>query len=162
MNPNTSHTYWALPSNGEVPTVFLSEIDPEGIPFSLSPRHLLIVDDIPDIRRFLREGLKDYGYHCEEAQHGLEALQKLQTCHYDIVLTDLQMPFLDGFELARYIHQDPSLGNPLVIMMTASDTRLLEPLTLALGIKKIISKPCLPTDIHQVILDEQSRFPHAA
>lgn len=162
MHPNTFHGSWALPPNGEVPTVPLTEmVHMDTSPFS-SPCRLLIVDDIPDIRLFLREGLANYGYHCDEAQHGLEALQKLQACHYDIVLTDLQMPFLDGFELARSIHQDSSLGTPIVIMMTASDTRLLEPLTLALGIKKIISKPCLPTDIHQVILDEQSRFPHAA
>ncbi len=161
MNPNSSPTYWAFPSNEEVPSAPLSEINPEGIPLCLSPPHLLIVDDVPDIRLFFRESLVKYGYSCEEAQHGLEALRKLQACHYDIILTDLQMPFLDGFELAKYIRQDPSLGNPMVIMMTASDAKLLAPLALALGIKKILSKPCMPSTIHQVNLDEQGRFPHA-
>lgn len=161
MNPNTPHVLGTSSQRGSAPVPLTEMVHMDMSPFS-SPCRLLIVDDIPDIRLFLREGLKDYGYHCDEAQHGLEALQKLQACHYDIVLTDLQMPFLDGFELARSIHQDRALGNPLVIMMTASDTALLAPLALALGIKKVFSKPCLPCEIHQEILNELSRFPHAA
>lgn len=162
MHPNPSHTYWALPSNKEVPTVPRTEMVQTKIPLCDSPHHLLIVDDIPAIRLLLREGLEDYGYQCETAQHGLEALQQLHARHYDIVLTDLQMPFLDGMELAKYIHQDPNLGNPMVIMMTASEIDLLEDLASVWGIKKILSKPCLPCEIHQVILDGYSRVPHAA
>ena len=161
MNPDITYTYWALPSNEEVPTVPLTEVQGR-IPIYPSPPHLLIVDDTSDIRLFLREGLEHYGYDCEEAKHGLDALRKLRASHYDIVLTDLQMPVLDGFELAKSIRQDPFLGNPIIIMMTASSTDLLAPFALALGIKNILSKPLSPAEIHQVILDEQSRFPNAA
>lgn len=162
MNPNRPQTSWAFFPNEEMPSAPQTEKDALQLPLCESPRSLLIVDDIPDIRSWLREELEDYEYACEEAQHGLEALRKLRTCHYDIVLTDLQMPFLDGFELAKHIHEDPSLGSPMVIMMTASETDLLAPLACAFGIKKIISKPFLSSEIHQVILDEQGRFPHAA
>jgi CheY-like chemotaxis protein len=123
---------------------------------------ILIVDDIPHIRIYFRENLESFGHSCEEALHGLDAIGKLQTRHYDVVLTDVQMPYIDGFELAKCLKEDPSLGNPLVIMMTASNIELLAPLAREAGAKKIFSKPCRPFDIHQEIMSHQQRFPNAA
>lgn len=153
---------WALPPVEEVPLEGLPKWERLHVSPHASPRSILIVDDVPDIRLMLQEGLEDHGYFCETAQHGVEALRMLRTYHYDIVLTDLQMPFLDGIELAKFIHEDQSLGTPMVIMMTASDNDILAPLALKLGIKKILSKPCLPSEIHQVIIRGEDRFPHAA
>ena len=123
---------------------------------------ILIVDDIPYIRLYFRVALESFGHQCEEASHGLDAIGKLHNRHYDVVLTDVQMPHLDGFELAKCLKEDPSLGSPIVLMMTASNTDLLAPLAQAAGVRKIFAKPCHPVVIHQEIMDIRQRFPTAA
>ena len=127
-----------------------------------APPSILIVDDIPYIRLYFREAFESYGYHCEEAKHGLDAIEKLRIRHYNVVLTDVQMPLCDGFKLAKCLQEDHSLGNPIILMMTASDTTLFASLAREAGVRKIFTKPCHPVDIHQEIKRHQDRFPTAA
>lgn len=79
-------------------------------------RRILIVDDDYDVRNTLSEYLLIQGYAVETAKNGLEALQVLAEYHFDAVLTDFQMPHLDGLNLAYQIRKnDPQT---FIIMMT--------------------------------------------
>lgn len=153
-----------LPETQEVSTA-LSCSSPSSLSessFVKTPFSILIVDDLPSIRWVLGIGLEGLGYNCQEAQHGLEALRRLTSQHFDVVLTDFCMPFLDGLGLIQHIYLDPNLGNPMMIMMTGSDTATIAPLALGLGCKGVLQKPCSPSEIDQIIRQPQTTIPKAA
>jgi CheY-like chemotaxis protein/anti-sigma regulatory factor (Ser/Thr protein kinase) len=82
--------------------------------------HLLIVDDDPDIHELLLSALKDTGCRADSVFTGEEALTRLQAGAYDLVLSDVMMPGIDGLELLRRIH-DQCPSTPVVVM-TARNT----------------------------------------
>jgi CheY-like chemotaxis protein len=63
--------------------------------------------------------LEAHGYEVDTATDGLDALNKVQSQTYDLVLSDLDMPKLEGFELCRRIRQNPDLKNLKVVIVTA-------------------------------------------
>lgn len=80
----------------------------------------LVVDDFSTMRRIVRGLLKEIGYaNCEEAEDGVEALNKLKLSKFDFVVTDINMPNMTGFELLNAIKADPSLKHLPVLMVTA-------------------------------------------
>lgn len=80
---------------------------------------ILIVDDEPNILVPLEFLIKQQGYKVEKALNGNEALEKMQQCHPDLVVLDVMMPGMDGFEVARKIRQDPRFNNTHIIFLTA-------------------------------------------
>jgi len=83
---------------------------------SQSPR-ILVVDDEEHIRKILTIMLAKQGYHTETAADGLEALERLEQAPFDLVITDLRMPRLDGLDLLRRIKEHDS--DLTVIIVTA-------------------------------------------
>ncbi|PPE68459.1 chemotaxis response regulator CheY [Caldimonas thermodepolymerans] len=80
----------------------------------------LIVDDFSTMRRILRGLLKEIGYNnAEEAEDGVAALQMLRNGNFDFVVSDINMPNMNGFELLEQIKQDESLKHLPVLMVTA-------------------------------------------
>ena len=70
----------------------------------------LVVDDFETMRRILRSQLKEIGHFAvDEAEDGVAALQMLQHTRYDFVVTDINMPKMDGFELLARIRRDETL-----------------------------------------------------
>jgi two-component system chemotaxis response regulator CheY len=82
----------------------------------------LVVDDSLALRRSVMYALQRIGeVVCIEANDGAEAIKKLQTGHFDIVLTDINMPLLDGLKLISHIRGDPaSQALPIVVITTDS------------------------------------------
>jgi CheY-like chemotaxis protein/anti-sigma regulatory factor (Ser/Thr protein kinase) len=81
---------------------------------------ILIVDDDPDIHALLLSSLRDTGYRTDCVASGQEALSRLQSERYDLVLSDVLMPGIDGLELLHHIQQQcPSTP---VVVMTAQNT----------------------------------------
>lgn len=80
-----------------------------------SARRCLVVDDDPIILRLVAEMLAELGFEVGTAENGLKALSKIVTCGYDLVMTDLEMPVMNGFTLAARTrgHSD---GTKIVIM----------------------------------------------
>lgn len=87
---------------------------------------ILVVDDMLEIVRSAAHLLKQAGYTTATAANGMEALQLIQTFHPDLVLTDRDMPEMDGMELCRRIKSDPSLENIFVIIVSGAFTRTEE------------------------------------
>ena len=80
----------------------------------------LIVDDFSTMRRIVRGLLKEIGHvDCDEAEDGAVALAKLRSGRFDFVVTDINMPNVNGFELLEEIRKDPALQSLPVLMVTA-------------------------------------------
>jgi two-component system chemotaxis response regulator CheY len=80
----------------------------------------LIVDDFSTMRRIVRGLLKEIGYHnAEEAEDGSVALQMLKNVKFDFVVSDINMPVMNGFELLSAIKADDALKHLPVLMVTA-------------------------------------------
>lgn len=84
------------------------------------PRNILIVDDILANRQLLVDLLAPIGFKLEEAENGREALKKIKSKHYDIVLSDVIMPYMSGYDLIKAVRADPELSKLCVIAISAS------------------------------------------
>jgi two-component system chemotaxis response regulator CheY len=80
----------------------------------------LIVDDFSTMRRIVRGLLKEIGYSdADEAEDGVAAIQKLRNGRFDFVVSDINMPNMNGFQLLAQIKQDDKLKHLPVLMVTA-------------------------------------------
>ena len=105
---------------------------------------ILVVDDEAHIVRVVAFKLRSAGYEVIEASDGDQAWGRLHESHVDLVLTDRQMPILDGIELARRIASDPRTRNLPVIMLTARGFRLTPSELSDAGVVEMIDKPFSP------------------
>ena len=81
---------------------------------------ILVVDDFPTMRRIIRNLLKDLGYeNVDEAEDGVMGLEKLRNGSFDFVVSDWNMPNLDGLEMLKQIRADANLSKLPVLMVTA-------------------------------------------
>jgi len=102
-------------------------------------KSVLVVDDSALIRRIVRAALTDSGWIvCTEAENGREAIVKAQELHPDIVILDLAMPEMNGFETARLIKR--IMPTTPLIMFTTHCVPGLQQEANAAGIRKVISK----------------------
>ncbi|ELX8378943.1 chemotaxis response regulator CheY [Providencia vermicola] len=80
----------------------------------------LVVDDFSTMRRIVRNLLKELGFNkIEEAEDGIDALEKIRAGHIDFVVADWNMPNMDGLELLKTIRGDEALKHIPVLMVTA-------------------------------------------
>ena len=80
----------------------------------------LVVDDFSTMRRIVRNLLKELGFtNVDEAEDGMVALQKLQGGGFDFIVTDWNMPNMDGLTLLQSVRADPNLKSLPVLMITA-------------------------------------------
>ena len=81
---------------------------------------ILVVDDFSTMRRIVRNLLKELGFaNVDEAEDGAIALQKLQAGGFEFVVTDWNMPNMDGLELLKTIRADAGMASMPVLMVTA-------------------------------------------
>jgi PAS domain S-box-containing protein len=104
------------------------------------PKRILVVDDQAQNRRLLEEVLTCLGYAVESASDGFEALAKI-TADFDLVLLDVLMPGMDGFEVVRRIREDPKINDIPVIIVTVLDDRETRLKAVEAGANDFISKP---------------------
>ncbi|MDE1239176.1 response regulator [Vibrio aestuarianus] len=79
---------------------------------------ILAVDDSVSIRQMLSHTLKDAGYEVETANDGSDALRKAQQTKFDVVISDVNMPIMDGFDLVRAIRGKPQYKFIPILMLT--------------------------------------------
>ncbi len=106
---------------------------------------ILIVDDMSTMRRIIRTILNQLGYtNIEEAEHGKQALAKLKKERYDFVITDWNMPEMDGLTLVKEIRNDPELKDIPILMVTAEAKKENVIEALKAGVNNYIVKPFTP------------------
>ncbi len=85
---------------------------------------ILIVDDFSTMRRIVRNLLREIGFtNFDEAEDGIQALQRLRARPFDFVVSDWSMPNMQGIDLLRAIRSDPQLKHLPVLMVTAEAKR---------------------------------------
>ena len=82
-------------------------------------KRILIVDDDDAIRALLVTVLKRRGYELDTAQNGAAALEKLAACRYSLVILDLMMPHLSGYDVLKRLSGIAPIDRPLVLVLTA-------------------------------------------
>lgn len=112
---------------------------------------ILAVDDSASIRMMLSFTLKENGYRVIEARDGKEGLAKLQHEKVDMVITDLNMPNLDGIGLIRGVRQNPASKYTPVIMLTTESHDLKKSEARAAGATGWITKPFQPEQLLAVV-----------
>ena len=105
---------------------------------------LLIVDDDIRLRKLVRTYGEDEHYECDEAADGLAALEKLQNDNFDLVILDVMMPGLDGFETLERIRKISEIP---VIMLTARNEEYDKLTGFGLGVDDYVSKPFSPKEL---------------
>lgn len=107
-------------------------------------RRVLVVDDEAGIRRVLRAFLEAEGFDVTEAATGRAALDEVRSGHPDLVLLDVMLPDLDGFEVLRRIRATSQVG---VIMLTARAEEVDTLVGLAVGADDYVTKPFSPREL---------------
>jgi two-component system cell cycle response regulator DivK len=111
---------------------------------------VLLVDDYPDNRDIYVQFLTYSGLRVEEAENGHQALEKAFTLRPDVIVMDLSLPGLDGWEATRRLKQDPRTREIPVIALTGHALAGHSKGALDAGCDVFITKPCLP----ERLLDE--------
>jgi two-component system alkaline phosphatase synthesis response regulator PhoP/two-component system response regulator VicR len=121
-------------------------------------KHILAVDDEPNIRRLLEVNLQRAGYQVTTASDGQDALEKFSRARPDLVLLDVMMPRIDGFEVLRRLKADPGTAGVPILMLTAKAqdadifnglrsgadfylTKPFNPMELLMWVKRVLDAP---------------------
>jgi two-component system, cell cycle response regulator DivK len=119
---------------------------------------VLIADDYQDTRVIVAEILVEAGYRVEEASDGMEALEKATRLLPDIVLMDLSLPKLDGWEVIKRLRQDERTRRLAIITLTAHALESHIQRARAAGSDAVVTKPCEPGHLlEQIELVARSR-----
>ncbi len=114
------------------------------MPDEMERRRILIVDDEERMVRFIRLNLEHDGFQVSEAFNGRQAVQKLRDVNPDLILLDVMMPDLDGFEVLEMIRE---ISNVPVIMLTAKGEEDDRVRGLELGADDYVTKPFSPREL---------------
>jgi two-component system cell cycle response regulator DivK len=110
-------------------------------------RRILVVEDQEDNRQILRVLLSSAGYDMAEAADGEAALASAKAEPPDLILMDIQLPVLDGYEATRRIKSDPDLKGIPVIVVTSYALSGDESRAYAAGCDAYVTKPYSPLDL---------------
>ncbi len=111
---------------------------------SHGPGHLLVVDDNKVNRLLLGRGLEQQGHKVSFAENGRKALEMLRSAPFDLVLLDIQMPELDGYQVLEQLTQDTQLREIPVIMTTAMEELDSVVKCIEMGAEDYLTKPVNP------------------
>jgi len=114
-------------------------------------RRILVVDDSGASRELLRHALKSTCEEVLEAGDGWEALEKIATARPDLVLLDLEMPRMDGYEVLRQLRRDPRFAATRVVAVTARAMQGDRDRALAAGFDGYITKPVSTSELREYV-----------
>jgi chemosensory pili system protein ChpA (sensor histidine kinase/response regulator) len=110
-----------------------------------------LVDDSITVRRVTQRLLQREGYRVSLAADGLQALERLQQERPAVVLSDIEMPRMDGFDLARNIRADASLAGLPIIMITSRIAEKHHDHARALGVNHYLGKPYAEDELLRLV-----------
>jgi CheY-like chemotaxis protein len=114
-------------------------------------RTALVVEDHPDSREFLSVFLEGLGYAVLGAEDGKEALRMVANHPINLILTDLNLPLMDGFELVRQVRRLPNVEDPRIVMLSAYDRNAYVASALDAGCNVVLTKPVDPDKLESVL-----------
>jgi CheY-like chemotaxis protein len=102
---------------------------------------ILIVEDYEDTSLVMRLALERKGYHILEASDGARAVEVAESVRPEVILMDLSLPVLDGFDAAQRIRANPELKETVIVAVTAHHDPDLRARSLAAGCNAFVTKP---------------------
>jgi len=120
----------------------------------LNTLKILLVDDSRLARRHMQNVLEKLGITSEQltlAEHGVEAIERLQEQDFDMVLTDYNMPVMDGEQLLKHIRQDAKLDSIPVIMITSEQNETILASIKSHGVTAMLNKPFDPPNLKALL-----------
>jgi two-component system chemotaxis response regulator CheY len=112
---------------------------------------ILAVDDSPSMRKMVSFTLTGAGYQVVEAVDGIDAFEKAQAQTFDLVLTDQNMPRLDGLGLTRKLREHPKFKTVPILMLTTESSDLMKQAGRAAGATGWLVKPFDPARLLEVV-----------
>src|SRR5262249_22855097 len=126
---------------------------------------VLLVDDYPDAREMYAEYLEFSGFEIVQAGNGVEAIDRAHDSHPDVILMDLSLPVMDGWEATRRLKADEEAKQIPVLALTGHTLSGTSKEAINAGCDGFITKPCLPedlvTEIRKVLAGTRSGQQHA-
>jgi phosphate regulon transcriptional regulator PhoB len=113
----------------------------------MNTKKILIVDDEPDILELISYNLKKEGFHLSTALDGEDALTKVRTDHFDLIILDLMLPGIHGIELCRILRNNPKTAHVPIIMLTARGEESDKVHGLETGADDYMTKPFSPKEL---------------
>ncbi|TKG96353.1 response regulator [Puteibacter caeruleilacunae] len=141
-----------LPKSEHVP-IGIEKGETATIPDALKDIKVLVADDDPYSLLLISNIIDSWGVSYDAVENGQQALEKLNDIKYDIVLTDIHMPELDGIELCKYICNNEQLSDIPVIAMTANVQEAQLKRYIQLGMTSCLTKPFDELMLLKVIVD---------
>jgi len=114
-------------------------------------KRVLIVEDQEDLRDILRLALEGAGYTVIEAENGRQGVEKVTTERPDLVLMDIQMPILDGYDATREIKASPDHARTPVIAVSSYAMKGDEEKARAAGCDAYVTKPYSPKQVVAIV-----------
>jgi CheY-like chemotaxis protein len=112
---------------------------------------VLIVDDVKDNRTVYVLYLKFSGFRTAEAENGEEALRQAEALLPDVIVMDLSLPVMDGWEATRHLKRDPRTKRIPIIVLTGHALPEYARTAREAGCDLVITKPCLPDQLQEAI-----------
>ena len=122
---------------------------------------VLLVDDYPDAREMYSEYLEFSGFDVIQAANGVEALQRAIDAAPDIILMDLSLPVMDGWEATRRLKEDARTNRIPVVALTGHALAGISEGAIKAGCDAFVTKPCLPEDLVKEIRRVLERAPES-
>lgn len=127
----------------------------------MPPKRILLVDDYPDALEIWGLYLRSLGFDVETADDGLKAVEQVHARVPDVIVLDLELPGITGFEAARRLRARPDTADvPLIAATGFSHTKQLDQ-ALDAGFDSVVIKPCEPTalvaEIERLLRDTPER-----
>lgn len=110
-------------------------------------KRVLIVDDERDIVELISYNLRKEGFSVDAAYDGEDALARIQTVAYDLILLDLMLPGVQGVELCRMLRSDAATSHIPIVMITAKSEEVDKIIGLEMGADDYITKPFSPREL---------------
>lgn len=114
-------------------------------------KKVLFVDDEEDLLETGKMFLEEVGYEVDTAKDGLEAMEKVYENRYDLILLDITIPEMDGYQVLRMIKNEPSYKDVPVILVTAKTFKADKFRGMETGANDYITKPYSPADLISVV-----------
>lgn len=117
----------------------------------MTAKEILIVEDNEDNSILADKILRYYGFHTVITPHGKAALEYCKTHTPDLILMDLSLPDIDGFEVTRLIRQNPKYQQIPIIAISAHATKGYQETSQEVGLDDFLTKPFLPHDLISMV-----------
>jgi two-component system, OmpR family, response regulator Irr len=107
-------------------------------------KKILLAEDDLILRKSLAYFLSDHGFNVVQVENGVDAIEEIKSIGFDLIITDLNMPYIGGMEIINIVRNELKLNTP-VIVLTSSAVEKVELESFSIGANEFVTKPFSPS-----------------